>query len=356
VTHDLSVSTSRFERMSLTAVAIALLLHAALGVTVWVISEFAPRIPPVEEAIEVTVEQPPPKPPPPEAAQPPPPPQAAAAPPIDGVRPPAPLTADKATQVPPPADPGKEAMAPQRPSNAPIVPPIIQPDPAERAQPEPPKEAAAAPKPSDPAPPAPREPAPPSPAIAPEPLKEAALAPQPLPPPAQPVPEPAPPKHEPPPSPPQSHALAVPPPPRPAPPMPHPELQPSPLRPGPQRQAPSVTPSDRPSPSPFVNPADAYNRAQASDNYLWLVGNKLAAYSFTTNNGGSRYGIMVVVHVVIARDGRLLEASITRSSGYPEYDRNAIAGLRASSPYPPLPPDIPGPSATFSLPLVAVQR
>jgi protein TonB len=137
--------------------------------------------------------------------------------------------------------------------------------------------------------------------------------------------------------------------------MPHPELQPSPLRPGPQRQAPNVTPSDRPSPSPFVNPADSYNRARSSDNYLWQIGNKLMAYSFVTHNG-TRYGITVVVQVVIARDGRLLDASITRSSGNPEYDRNAIAGLRASSPYPPLPPDIPGASATFSLPLVAVQR
>jgi protein TonB len=137
--------------------------------------------------------------------------------------------------------------------------------------------------------------------------------------------------------------------------MPRPELMPSPLRPGPQRQAPTVTPSDRPSPSPFVNPADSYNRARVSDNYLWLIGNKLMAYSFITHTG-TRYGITVVVQVVIARDGRLLDASITRSSGNPEYDRNAIAGLRASSPYPPLPAEIPGASATFSLPLVAVQR
>ena len=351
MTHALSASSSRFERMPLVAVAVALIFHALIGVALWAIHVFAPPIVPIEEAIEVTMVEPAPPPPPPPPA--PPPPEEAAPPPpiVPGLLPPAPLTADKPTQVPPPADPGKEAMAPQPPSDELIVPPIVQPPPAERAPPEPAQEATASPKASDPAPAAPNEARPQPPAAQPDPPKEVALAP----PPPPPMPEPAPPKHEPSPSPPQSHALAIPPPPRPAPPMPHQDLAPSPLRPGPQRQAPRVTPSDKPSPSPFVNPADTYNRARVSDNYLDQVVNKLRGYSYLAH-ATARYGV-TVVRVVIARDGRLLDASIAQSSGQPEFDRGVLAGVRAGSPYAPLPPEIQGASATFTLPLIsAVQR
>ena len=63
-----------------------------------------------------------------------------------------------------------------------------------------------------------------------------------------------------------------------------------------------------------------------------------------------------MVRVVIARDGRLLDIAIAQSSGVPEFDRGVVAGVRAGSPYAPLPPDIKGDNATFTLPLVSTRR
>ena len=292
--------------MSPSALALALLLHGlALAALLWV-SQIPREHPSLEDAIEVSFEQPKPEPPPP-----PPPPPAPATPPapiIPGLRPPAPLTSDNPTQVPPAATPSKEASAPQPPSLQEFVPLEPQPPPptsAEFGKLQPPK--------------------------------------------------PEPPTPQPHPAPPQEHAMVTPTRPMPAPPMPRPpELLPSPLRPAPQRQAPSVTPHDQASPSPFINPADSYNRARVADNYLWQVVQRLVGYRYHAHVAAAQ-GVTVVT-VVIARNGRLLDVSIAQSSGYPEFDRGVLAGVRAGAPYAPLPPEIHGDSATFTLPLVSVQR
>jgi TonB family protein len=139
---------------------------------------------------------------------------------------------------------------------------------------------------------------------------------------------------------------------RPANPAPQrPDLRPSPLAPAPQRP-PAAASKEEPSPHPFVNPADAYSRARVADNYLWQVARKLEGYRYEANVRVSR-GV-TVVRIVIARDGRLLDVSIARSSGVPEFDRGVLAGVRSGSPYSPLPPDIKGESASFDLPLVSV--
>lgn len=307
--------------------AMALLLHVAVALALWWQAAARPHTTPAEPAIEVTLEPPKPKPPAPEPAPATP---APAAPIAPGLRPPAEITADKPTQVPPAATPSDHASAPQPEARAAVVPPVI---PA-----EPPAQPAARP---------PGEPtrSPPAPAPPPQ-AQDHAMAAPPR------VREPA--KQAPHPEPPHKQAMAVPAPPRPSPPTHRPELLPSPLKPSPLRQAPSVKPSEQASRSPFVNPADAYNRARVADNYLWQVVRKLVGYSYHANVRASQ-GV-TVVRVVIARDGRLLDAAVAQSSGYPEFDRGVLAGVRAGSPYAPLPPDIQGASATFTLPLVSVQR
>jgi protein TonB len=128
--------------------------------------------------------------------------------------------------------------------------------------------------------------------------------------------------------------------------------RPSPLdRPQQQREAATTPGPNQPTPSPFVNPADEYNRARAQDNYLYQVVSRLRGYRYyakvTATEG------VTVVRIVIARDGRLLDAEVVGSSGQPEMDRGVLAGVRAGSPYAPLPDDIKGSSATFRLPLVS---
>ncbi len=131
--------------------------------------------------------------------------------------------------------------------------------------------------------------------------------------------------------------------------------RPSPLnRSQQQRQAATTAGPEQPKPSPFVNPADEYNRARAQDNYLWQVVTKLRGYQYRANV--SRAQGVTVVRIVIARDGRLLDAEVVSSSGEPEMDRGVLAGVRAGSPYTPLPDNIAGASATFRLPLVSVKE
>lgn len=277
--------------MSPAALALAVLLHALVVLVLWWLSLDRFHVTPAEEVIEITLEQPKPPEPPPQQ-------QALQTPPlVEGLRPPAEITADKPTQAMP-AEVSKEPPSPPPP-------PLQQATPLPLAEPPPPKPSELA-RPVDPPPP-------------------------------------------------QQQALAVPQPPRPTPHAPAPEHRPSPLGTTPQRRPPSApVPVDPPSQHRFVNPADAYNRARVSDNYLWQVARKLSGYRYQARTSANEG--LTVVRVTIARDGRLLDVSVARSSGIPEFDQGVIAGVRAGSPYSPLPPEIAGDRATFTLPLVSSRR
>jgi len=278
--------------MSPAALALAVLLHALVVVALWWLSLDRFHVTPAEEVIEITLEQPkPPEPPPQQQALQTPPPL------VEGLRPPAEITADKPTQAMP-VEVSKEPPAPPPP-------PLQQARPLPQAEPPPSKPSELA-KPVDP--PLPRQ-----------------------------------------------QALAVPQPPRPTPHAPAPEHRPSPLSTAPQRRPPSApAPVDPPSQHRFVNPADAYSRARVSDNYLWQVARKLSGYRYQARTSANEG--LTVVRVTIARDGRLLDVSVARSSGIPEFDQGVVAGVRAGSPYSPLPPEIAGDRATFTLPLVSSRR
>jgi TonB family protein len=135
---------------------------------------------------------------------------------------------------------------------------------------------------------------------------------------------------------------------QPAPPQQQPQaLQHSPLlnAPTPAPQAPGASVSS------FVNPADAGSQTRAKDAYLWQVVRKFSQYLpdlRDKNEGGT-----VVLRFVIARDGRLVEATIAKSSGVVALDRGLLDSLRAASPYPPLPPEIPGSQVVFVQPIAA---
>jgi TonB family protein len=339
--------------MSPEAVGLAALLHVLVALALWWMAVYRPATVPPEDPVEITFEQPkpppePPKPPSPEQAQKPPQPPPPATPPVEGLKPPAKLEADKATQRRPSGDAPKDIAGPQPDSmerEVPALPP-----------PPPPPQIEAKPEPK-PSPPVEQKPVP-----QPPPPEIAAARPEALPPPPppstpreQPAPQPAPAKPS---APavtsvqPQQHPQPTPP--RPPPALsPRPQLQPSPLNARPQQQPPAIANrGDAPSSSPFVNPADEKNRATAEQNYLWEVVRKLRGYRYHANVPMAE-GLTVVV-VVIARDGRLLNVQVVRSSGVAAMDQGVLDGVRQGSPYTPLPPSIAGPSATFRLPLVSV--
>jgi protein TonB len=168
--------------------------------------------------------------------------------------------------------------------------------------------------------------------------------PPPPPPPAppQPVPEAAPKAPPPPPAPKATHAA----PPPPAPPPALRQPQPSPLGGGQPGSSSAAAPPG------FVNPAASQVRAKEA--YVWQVIRRFSQYLpdlREKNEGGT-----VVLRFVIARNGRLVDASIVRSSGVIALDRGLLEAVRAASPYPPLPNEIPGNQIEFTQPIQAARR
>jgi protein TonB len=257
------------------------------------------------------------------------------------------ITAEKRTQVPTAPVRPNETPAPLPPAQADRPQPFaFSPAPTPPPTPKPPAEAAA--RPTE----APATPKPPAEAGVRPPETPQTPFSSPLPTPTLPTPAPTPPT----PAAPPAHALAAPAPPLPrASPAPQrPDLRPAPPTSAPPRRPAAAAAAESPSTSPFVNPADTYNRARVADNYLWQIARKLQGYRYEAHVNVS-HGT-TVVRVTIARDGRLLDVEVAGSSGVPEFDRGVLAGVRSGSPYDPLPPDIQGASATFTLPLVSVNR
>jgi TonB family protein len=147
------------------------------------------------------------------------------------------------------------------------------------------------------------------------------------------------------------------PPPKPAPP-PQPQQQAQPPRPpaGPQLQPSPLSRLPRNAPSQqrqteqrstFVNPADTYAMNTVAESYQYRVVDQVGRYQ--ANLSGAEPTDNIVVRFTIARNGSLLSVAIVRSSGKPAIDRGLVTAFQTVAPFPPLPPEIPGDSATFTL-------
>lgn len=253
-----------------------------------------------------------------------------------------PAVADKPTGLQlgvPPPPPNQRSAEPPKPTPA-------EPPAKEEPKPEPPQQAAAEQPPAKPAPPESKLPPVETPAAplsmqdfvraAPPPPPQEILRPVPR---VQPLPPPA---------------IAAPPPPPTPPPTvqqhPAPQFAPSPLTHQPAAQEQQRAPADQQ--TAMVNPAEASARAKAADDYIWAVIRKFTQYLPDLRAKGE--GGTVVVRMVIARDGRLLEVGIARSSGIPALDKGMVEALRAAAPYPPLPAILPGDHIVFTQPIGAV--
>lgn len=122
-----------------------------------------------------------------------------------------------------------------------------------------------------------------------------------------------------------------------------------PQRPSTDRQAAATAAPAAPT---FRNPADAYGSKHAQEQYLWAVMRRVAQFPYVPKNTNTiREEGTVLTRVTIARDGRLLDVAMVRSSGLPSLDTGVMDTIRRASPYPPLPGDISGNSHTFLLPV-----
>ena len=235
---------------------------------------------------------------------------------------PAPFTLPPAASEAVMLDLAPEPVAPQ-PSAPPSPDPMPDPGPKPDAEPPPPVEP---PPPMEPPalpaePPPPPEPAPPAPSLP----QPAVVLPEPPPPPAPKRPVPTRP--------------ARPPPPRPA--------QASPPRPAPEVPAPSAAPASAPPPAAPAAPSlsafpgwrsELSNRLQRAKRYPDVARARdeqgAAAVAFTMD-----------------RSGHVLSAKLVRSSGSPSLDEEAVAMVRRADPLPPMPADMPGSTATLTVPV-----
>ena len=321
--------------MSPTAAALAVLLHAATVLALWWVSPLNQRgveLNTENQAIDVTLERPQPEPPKPAPPAIPTPEPKAAPPPVAATPPPPPPSPPKATPVPlglPPASPTTADTTKQAGSSTEQhrQAPDPQPQPATPAEPQKPspdpQQATAAEK------------------VPPPPPLERSLPPIDAPPPptSKDIP-----KAPAPPPPPKAHAAPA------APTPPKQPLRPSPL----SRPAPSK-PNDAPAAAPsvtFVNPADQYEQSRLVEQYLTVVANKIAQYQYRSNQA-NEHGT-VVLRMVIGRDGRLVDVSISKSSGFVNLDRGLIEAARAAAPFAPLPSGLPGQQIPFILPFAPV--
>jgi TonB family protein len=87
------------------------------------------------------------------------------------------------------------------------------------------------------------------------------------------------------------------------------------------------------------------------DSYVWSIARKLRGYRYRADLP-QKEGV-TVVQMLIARDGRLLDVWVIRSSGQPEMDKSVLIAARQSAPYAPLQPEIPETTATFKLQLIS---
>lgn len=185
---------------------------------------------------------------------------------------------------------------------------------------------------------------------------------------AMPQPSPqAPPAPDPPPEPPRPPVEQAVPPPEPAvppptamdfpkpapPPPPPPQPQAQPPRPPPPRP-PTDNQATAPQPSPLHNPADVLigPGGGGQTEYFTKLARRLAQYRYYPKSSRDAHEEgRVVMRIVIARDGRLLDARIERSSGFPAIDAAELETIRRAAPFPPLPLNIPGERTTFLVPV-----
>lgn len=77
---------------------------------------------------------------------------------------------------------------------------------------------------------------------------------------------------------------------------------------------------------------------------------KLSQHQQFIRNATTEAGT-VVLRITIARDGRLVDVGLSRSSGSPTLDSFTLSMVRGAAPFNPLPDDIAGSQHTFVLPL-----
>ena len=287
---DATIVHPRVEHMPPAAVALAVLLHALVGVGIWWLSPLQPTES-QEEPIMVMFDS---------------------SPSNVGLQDPArtgPPAESQAASPAPSTEPNREpeqqqALAPAQPSS-------------ESAQPSQPSQAMPQPEP-----------------VPTLPIYEFSVPPVPEPPPAP-------------------TSRDFPKPPAAAPPRPAQRTQPMPPRPAPpaQQRPAAEAPASIPAPLPGPNPADQIaGQGRQRNDYLSRVFRQLQQHRvFPRVAEDNKQSGIVMTRIVINRDGGLIDVRVTQSSGVPAIDQAELEAIRKAAPFPPVPSDMPGDPVALNL-------
>jgi protein TonB len=130
----------------------------------------------------------------------------------------------------------------------------------------------------------------------------------------------------------------------------------TPRAPTPSRALPSEpqrAPS-RAAPSPAAPAsieADEGRQRQTRQDYLSQIIRKLSQHKVRTAAPAALEQGLVVLRLTVARDGRLVDLALARSSGSPDLDRGVMETAQKASPFEPLPAEIAAVPYTLTVPI-----
>jgi protein TonB len=134
--------------------------------------------------------------------------------------------------------------------------------------------------------------------------------------------------------------------------------KPAPARPPAQQRAQAAAvqpPSPVKRPAQDVQPAAAvksdHAQQKAEEDYFFQLVRKISQYRFYSRSQENVPRGLVVTRMTIARDGRLLDVALLKSSGFPNLDNAVVETIRQASPFAPLPADLAQEQKTFIVPV-----
>jgi TonB family protein len=144
------------------------------------------------------------------------------------------------------------------------------------------------------------------------------------------------------------------------PPAPHPPtpqraqtaaVQPPPVkRPAPPQAKPGAA-SGSAGPAPSAALKSDHAQRKSEEDYFYQLVRRISQYRFFSRAQDNVARGLVVTRMTIARDGRLLDVALLKSSGVPSLDQAVVETIRQASPFAPLPAELSSERRTFVVPI-----
>jgi len=130
-------------------------------------------------------------------------------------------------------------------------------------------------------------------------------------------------------------------------------LPPRPAPPTQQQRPPAEASASTPAPLPGIDPADAMaSQGRMRNDYLARVARQIAQQRVYPAGALSNHQRgRLVARVTVARSGQVVDVRISTSSGWPAIDAAEVETIRKAAPFPALPNDMPGETVILVLPV-----